>query len=785
MIEEHGGPMDNGKAPEQPTAEVKKVKKVKKVKPAEVSSEAGSIPNPESAIPNDNVQEGSEPVAVKKKVKKRRKGPIKRSGKLIIVESPTKANTIKKFLSSGYTVKASFGHLIDLPKSRLGVEIEKNFEPTYIIMKGRHKALKELKLASMKAKEIYLAPDPDREGEAISFHLRNHLSIGQEAPIFRIHMHEITKPSVLEALAHPLEVKMDLVNAQQARRVLDRLVGYQISPILWKKVQRGLSAGRVQTVALRILVEREAEIKAFKPVEYWKVTATLLSLKSPDMPFQARLVEINGKKFEIGSLPAEAEAKAIVDACNTKPFVVTNIEEKERKRNPSAPFTTSTLQQEAAKKLGFPVDRTMRVAQQLFEGIELGEEGAQGLITYMRTDSVRIAPQFQEETRAYIKDKYGPKYLPETAPVYKSRKSAQEAHEAIRPTKASRHPDDIVQYLSKEQFKLYELIWRRLMSSQMTPAVFWVTSVDIEVGPYRFRANGNRIQFDGYLTLWALDEPEEEGAGILPPLEKDEKLKLVELLPTQHFTAPPPRFTEAALVKALEEDGIGRPSTYAPTIGTIVNRGYVLREQGRLQPTELGIIVCNLLVEHFGSIFTVPFTAQMEEELDEVEEGKKEWHSVLQEFYGPFKEALAKAEEEMKNIKQEMAEMTNQACEKCGKPMVIRFGRFGKFIACSGYPDCRNTKPVNPPKAYKTPCPVDGGEILERRSRRGRFFYSCKNYPECTFATWDPPSDTPCSKCGKLAVEKKKKEHILKVCNTPECGHEEIVPYPEPTPVAS
>ncbi len=753
--------------------------------------------NPQSEIHNPQLKE--QKVKVKKKRKASTKG-TKRFGKLIIVESPTKANTIKKFVGSGFVVKASFGHLIDLPKSRLGVEIENNFEPTYIIMKGRHKALKELKMAALKAKEIYLAPDPDREGEAISWHLMRALSLNNEAPIRRIQLHEITKSSVLEALERPGEINMDLVNAQQARRVLDRLVGYQVSPILWKKVRRGLSAGRVQSVALRILVEREEEILAFKAEEYWKVTATLLSQKTPDSPFQARLVEINGTKFEVGTLKSNVDAQKIVEDCTTLPFIITQVEEKERRRNPSPPFTTSTLQQEAARKIGFPVDRTMRVAQQLFEGIELGEEGPTGLITYMRTDSVRIAPQAQEEARVYLNEKYGDKYLPETPPVYKSRKSAQEAHEAVRPTKASRHPDEIAHFLTKEQHKLYELIWKRFLASQMTQAVFLVTAVDIEVDAskastlspstslgtgsvegskrvYRFRANGNRVQFDGFLVLWALDEPEEEGSGLLPPLTKEEILKLVELLPTQHFTAPPPRFTEAALVKTLEENGIGRPSTYAPTIGTIVNRGYVQRDQGKLTPTELGMIVCKLLIEHFGTIFDVPFTAKMEEELDEVEEGRKDWKAVLGDFYGPFKPILAKAEEEMKNIKQEMAEMTNEVCEKCGKPMVIRFGRFGKFIACSGYPDCRNTKPLTPPRTFPGRCPRDGGDIIERRSRRGKFFYGCKNYPACNFAVWDPPSDKPCPTCGGLAVEKSKKGQVVALqCIKPECNHLEPTP---------
>lgn len=766
----------------------------KKMNP-EDSGTGGSIHNPKSAIRNDDQHKNnsdSKPLKAKAKVKRKRKGPIKRTGKLIIVESPTKANTIKKFVGSGFTVKASFGHLIDLPKSRLGVDVEKNFEPTYIVMKGRHKALKELKESASRVKDIYLAPDPDREGEAISWHLRKALFTEGGAVIHRIQLHEITKPSVLEALAHPVEVNLDLVNAQQARRVLDRLVGYQVSPILWKKVRRGLSAGRVQSVALRILVERELEIQAFKPQEYWKITATLLSHPSPDMPFQARLVEMNGTKYEIGTVTEEGQAKNIVDECLKSSFIVTQTEEKERRRNPSAPFTTSTLQQEAARKLGFPVDRTMRVAQQLFEGIELGEEGPTGLITYMRTDSVRIAPQFQGEVRAYLSQKYGAAYVPSTPPVYKSRKSAQEAHEAIRPTQATRHPDEIASFLTKEQHKLYELIWRRCLSSQMTPAVFVVTAVDIEVEAskaststlsavegskkiYRFRANGNRVQFDGFLVLWALDESDEEGEGLLPPLKKEEVLKLIELLPTQHFTAPPPRFTEAALVKALEENGIGRPSTYAPTIATIVNRGYVQRDQGRLTPSELGMIVCKLLIEHFGNIFDVPFTAKMEDELDEVEEGHKQWQSVLEEFYGPFKIALSKAEEEMKNIKQELAEVINEACEKCGKPMVIRFGRFGKFIACSGYPDCRNTKPIAPARTFAAKCPTDAGDIVERRSRRGRFFYGCKNYPTCTFAVWDPPADTPCPQCGGLVVEKRKKDQTLFKCNKPECGYSHIV----------
>lgn len=691
----------------------------------------------------------------------------------VIVESPTKANTIRKFLDSKFTVKASMGHIIDLPKSTLGVDIENGFIPKYIVLRKRSKILKELKDAIKKSDVVYLAPDPDREGEAIAWHLKNAFSKAYEdKKIYRIILHEITKPSVLEALKNPTEVNMDLVNAQQARRILDRIVGYKVSPLLWKNVQRGLSAGRVQSVALRLIAEREKEIKDFIPEEYWQITAKL-EKKAKSCIFEAKLIEKEGEKIKLKN---NEETLKIVEECKTKDFIVSSVTTREKNRNPSAPFTTSTLQQEASKKLGFTVKKTMTLAQMLYEGIELGEEGATGLITYMRTDSVKVSSQSQTEAREFIAKELGNEYLPSEPPVYKSRKTAQEAHEAIRPTSAFRTPSLVSKYLNRDLMRLYKLIWERFIASQMNPAKINATSVDIKAGPYMFRATGSVVVFDGFLKIYKeTDSNDANGKENLPPMQEGETLLLVELIPSQHFTNPPPRYTDALLVKTLEEKGIGRPSTYSPTISTIIDRGYVQRISGKFYTTDLGEIVNSLLVKNFPDIFEATFTATMEEELDEVEEGKRQWKDVLKEFYSWFEKDLVKAETNMENVKELIQQEANEVCEKCGKKMVIRFGRFGKFLACSGFPECRNTKSLVPVERFNVKCPLDGGEIVQRRTKRGKIFYGCSNYPNCQFMTWDKVIEGKCPDCGSILLEKQKKNSTTHFCYNKECKYKKII----------
>jgi DNA topoisomerase-1 len=710
--------------------------------------------------------------------------PPKKGGKLVIVESPAKARTVGKFLGNPYRVKASIGHVRDLLKSRLSVDVENDFAPTYRVPKEKKEVVKELQEAVKKASEVYLATDPDREGEAIAWHLMQAAKISKKQAR-RVVFHEITKEAIDEAFAHPRGIDMNLVNAQQARRILDRLVGYKISPLLWEKVRNRTSAGRVQSVALRLIVEREREIQAFVPEEYWSIDAELAKREKERRSFIAKLYRIRGEEVDLKS---EEDAQKIVDELEQATYVVTKVRKGQRKRNPSPPYTTSAMQQEASRRLGFTAQRTMRIAQQLYEGVEIGPEGSVGLITYMRTDSVNVAEAAQEEARAYIAEKYGDKFRPAKPRRYKTKtKGAQEAHEAIRPTSVRREPKAIKKYLTRDQYRLYDLIWKRFLASQMSSAILDTVSVDVVADnklqiadseprvigitqgeltvipgdqlsaishkpKYLFRATGSRVRFLGFLIVYeeARDEDEalEEGEGrILPPLSEGEILDLLQLLPEQHFTQPPPRYSEASLVKTLEEYGIGRPSTYAPIISIIQTRGYVERQDRRLVPTELGFIVNDLLVKHFPDIINVDFTARMEEDLDLIASGEREWVPVLREFYGPFEKAVRRAERIMEKVN--LGEQyTGELCEKCGHPMIVKFGRYGKFIACSNFPACRNTRPYQ----IKTgvACPECGGDLVEKRTRKGRIFYGCANYPKCEFATWNRPLPQPCPGCGGL-----------------------------------
>jgi len=654
---------------------------------------------------------------------------------LVIVESPTKAKTIGKFLRDNYKIVSSMGHLIDLPKKRMGIDIENNFKPTYVVMPSRKKIFEEIKKCIAEADKVYLATDPDREGEAIGWHIKEQTKEKKE--FLRVIFHEITLPAVREAFSHPGSIDKNLVEAQQARRILDRLVGYFLSPLLWRKIVRGLSAGRVQSVALRLIVEREREIQAFLPREYWEIEAELRKRRvvgsgRQQKIFKARLVKIGDEKVEIRN---ENEAYGIVNDLKSKTFKVQDIQEKKRLRSPFAPFVTSTMQQDAFNKLKFTAAKTMMIAQQLYEGIELGEEGPIGLITYMRTDSTRVANSAIEEVRDFILKKFGKEYLPDKPNAYKVKKAAQEAHEAIRPTSLSRSPESVKQFLTRDQYKLYELIYKRFIASQMTPAVYLNITVNIVADKYLFVASGSQVLFEGFLAIYKVEDEEKAEKKVLPPLEKDEVLDLIKLEPGQHFTKPPARFSESSLVKELEEDGIGRPSTYAPIIQTIVNRDYVRRQKGYFFATELGMKVCDMLVKYFPKVMDVKFTARMEEELDEIEEGKIEYTKVLRDFYGPFKESLDFAQE---NIKKEVI-ISNEVCEVCGKPMVIKWGRKGKFLSCSGYPACKNAKSIT--TGVRCPEPGCGGELVERRSRRG-VFYGCSNYPKCKHISTKLPQET-------------------------------------------
>ncbi|WP_243140225.1 type I DNA topoisomerase [Candidatus Syntrophocurvum alkaliphilum] len=680
----------------------------------------------------------------------------------MIVESAAKAKTLGKFLGKNYKVKASVGHVKDLPKSKLGIDVEDNFEPKYITIRGKGDILKEIKDNAQKVSKVLLATDPDREGEAIAWHLRNAIKIDSETKC-RIEFNEITKDAVKQAIKNSRTIDMNRVNAQQARRILDRLVGYNLSPLLWSKVRKGLSAGRVQSVAVRLICERETEINNFLPEEYWTI-----QLKVEDENkhiFLARLNNYKGKKLEINN---ETEKSEIISELEKANLTVEKVVTKEKRRKPNPPFTTSTLQQEASKRLNFMAKRTMRVAQELYEGLEIGKQGTIGLITYLRTDSIRVSSTAQAEALEYINDEFGKEYAPKTPNEYKSKKAAQDAHESIRPTSASRSPQSLKQYLSRDQFRLYKLIWERFIASQMTPAVYDTISVDISAGDYGIRASSSQLKFPGYKKVYN-DNEEEEIKNPIPELTKGQELFLNELLPEQHFTQPPPRFTEASLVKLLEEKNIGRPSTYAPIIDTILRRNYVERQNKQFIPTELGYIVVELLKDNFSNIIDVEFTARMEENLDLIEEGELDWKQVIKDFYSPFEDEMEKAQEliEKIEIKDEEA---GKDCPECEKPILIKHGRFGKFLACSGFPDCRHTESYT--EEVGVNCPVCQGEIIALKTKKGRKFFGCKNYPECDFKTWNKPTGELCPQCSNAMVEKtSKNKDVHAICQNNECKY--------------
>lgn len=694
---------------------------------------------------------------------------------LVIVESPAKAKTIAKYLGSGYKVKASMGHIIDLPRKGLGVDTAANFEPQYVPIEGKHEIIDELVKAAGNSDKVYLATDPDREGEAISWHLARLLGLNEKEPN-RITFNEITKRAVSDGIAHPRTIDQNLVDAQQARRILDRLVGYQLSPFLWKKVRRGLSAGRVQSVVTRMIVDREREIRAFQPEEYWTIDAMLLK-NGAKKPFVAKFYGKDGKKQELKS---EAEANAVYEAVRQSPFVVRSVKLSERKRNPPPPFITSTLQQDASRRLGMQSKRTMAVAQQLYEGIELEGRGMTGLITYMRTDSVRLSDDALQAVRAYIKESYGSDYCPHSARVFKTRGGAQDAHEAIRPSDVTLTPELLKNDLSRDQLRLYRLIWERFVACQMAAATYHVVSAEIESAGYDFRASGQTVKFKGYTALYVekTDEEEPENSPVPADLSEGETLKLESLKPEQHFTQPPPRYNEASLVKAMEEKGIGRPSTYAPTISTIIDRDYVSREEKVLKPTPLGEAVTDLMIDKFQDIVDIQFTAGMENQLDRVEAGEEDWKSVLSDFYRDFDGELKKAEEDMKEKRVKIAdEPTDEVCEVCGKPMVIKYGRFGRFMSCSGYPECKTTKPLL--DYTEGACPLCGSRIVKRKSKKGITYYNCEQGTKCGFITWDKPLDRACPKCGKTLFQHSFRGERRINCLNPECDYQEELAAPK------
>ncbi|KGX88459.1 type I DNA topoisomerase [Pontibacillus litoralis] len=687
---------------------------------------------------------------------------------LVIVESPAKAKTIEKYLGKRYSVKASMGHVIDLPKSQMGVNVENNYEPKYITIRGKGPILKDLKSAAKKAKKVYLAADPDREGEAIAWHLANSLDMDENAAC-RVVFNEITKDAIKESFKSPRTIDMDLVNAQQARRVLDRLVGYNISPLLWKKVKKGLSAGRVQSVAVKLIIDREEEINRFQPEEYWKIEGTFQKDKET---FSGSFYGLDGKKK---SLSSKEDVDEVLAQMKGKDFEVDKVNKRERRRNPAPPFTTSSLQQEAARKLNFKAKKTMMLAQQLYEGIQLSKkEGTVGIITYMRTDSTRVSRVAQEEASQYITDKFGQSYLG-TGGVSKAQKGqkAQDAHEAIRPTSTLRDPRALKEYLSRDQFRLYKLIWERFVASQMAPAVMDTMTVHLRNDKVEFRATGSKVKFKGFMKVYieGNDDQKKEEDKFLPPLEEGMIVHASKVEPSQHFTQPPPRYTEARLVKTLEEMGIGRPSTFAPTLDTIQRRGYVSLDNKRFVPTELGEIVIQLLKEYFPEIINVEFTVQMEDNLDEVEEGKQRWVEVIDQFYKDFETRLVKAEKEIEEVEIK-AEPAGVTCEECGHEMVYKMGRYGKFLACSNFPNCRNTKPLL--KEVGVNCPkCKEGNVVERKSKKRRTFYGCDRYPECDFLSWDKPISRPCPKCNQLLVEKKTKKETQVQCL--QCDYKEAM----------
>ena len=698
-------------------------------------------------------------MAAVKSGKSKAKSPSSKSNKtLVIVESPSKAKTIGKYLGSRYNVIASVGHVRDLPKSKLGIDIDDNFEPQYISIRGKGDLIKSLKKEASKASKVYLATDPDREGEAISWHLAFLLDLDPEEAC-RIEFNEITKDTIKEAIKHPRKINMGLVDAQQARRVLDRLVGYQISPLLWRKVRKGLSAGRVQSAALKIICDREREIEKFEPKEFWNITAEFKKGKK----FQAKLAEANGKKIVVEN---KAQNDNIIKELNSGEFIVSDVKEKIRMQKPYPPFTTSSLQQDAGNKLNFNAKKTMMIAQQLYEGVDVKGRGTTGLITYLRTDSVRVSDAAKQAAKDLIVSKFGAEYSANN--VYSNKKKdIQDAHEAIRPAIIELEPELIKDSLTADQFKLYKLIWNRFMASQMSQSKSNSMQVNIANGIYGFKANGSELLFDGFRRLY--NTADDEGAKLLPSLEKDEKLKAESLKGEQSFTQPPARYTEASLVKELEDKDIGRPSTYAPIVSTLTERKYVGREKKALKPTELGFLVNDLMEEYFKDIVDAGFTANMENRLDDVEVGSQKWKDLISEFYGPFKKELDVADSAIEKIVVEDVP-TGELCELCGKPMVIKAGRFGDFIACSGYPECKNTKPII--KTIGVKCPNCGKDIVARKSKRGRLFYGCSGYPDCKTVFWNKPTDKRCPECNGILLEKKTKNKNF-VCSNEKCGYTE------------
>lgn len=685
---------------------------------------------------------------------------------LVIVESPAKAKTIEKFLGkSHYTVKASVGHVRDLPKSKLGIDIENNFEPGYINIRGKGDLIKDLKKSAKKASKVYLATDPDREGEAISWHLEHILGIENDEPC-RIEFNEITKDAIRKAIKNPRKINLDLVDAQQARRVIDRLLGYQISPVLWQKLRKGLSAGRVQSVTTKLICDREKEINTFEPVEYWTIDAKSESKTGEDIDF--KLSAIDGKKAEIHN---EEEVNKILEIIENKDLHVVKIESKKRKKSAPKPFTTSVLQQEGVNRLGFSTKKTMMIAQELYEGIDVKGEGTVGLISYIRTDSNRISEEAKGKAEVFIKETLGNEYYKEEkkSSEKKSAKKVQDAHEAIRPTSVDRTPDSIKDSLSKDQYKLYNLIWRRFVASQMSDSEFELMNVECQIENYTFKATGSKMIFDGYTKVYNFYDREDR---ILPEISEGDDLKVNGIFPEQHFTQPPARYTEASLVKTLEELGIGRPSTYAPTIATILNREYVEKSGSSLQPTELGILVTEILEANFAKLMDVDFTAKLENELDTIEEGEANWKEVVKESYEPFEEAIKEALENIEKVNMDVE--TDEICELCGSNMVIKYGRFGKFMACKNYPECKNTKPIVNKIGVK--CPKCGeGEIIVRKTKKGRAFYGCSKYPDCDFIEWNKPVEEVCPECGSYMTEKVSKKGKKHICSNKECGFEKAI----------
>lgn len=682
---------------------------------------------------------------------------------LVIVESPAKAKTIEKYLGKKYKVIASMGHVRDLPRSQMGVDYENNYEPKYITIRGKGPVVKDLKRHAKKAKHVYLASDPDREGEAIAWHLAHILEIEDDGKT-RVVFNEITKEAVKDSFKHPRGIEMNLVDAQQARRILDRLVGYNISPVLWKKVKKGLSAGRVQTVALRLVIDRENEIRNFKPEEYWKIEGEFRYKRSK---FTARFLHLKDKPYK---LEKKDDVEYITKQLDSDQFEVTKVTKKEKKRHPAKPFTTSTLQQEAARKLNFKARKTMMVAQQLYEGIDLKKQGTVGLITYMRTDSTRISNQAQAEAKSYIEFEYGKDY---TAYRQSKGQGDQDAHEAVRPTSVYRTPSDMKPYLSRDQYRLYKLVWERFVASQMAAAILDTVAMDLTQNDVKFRANGQTVKFKGFMSVYveAKDDKDENKNNKLPVIKEGEMVTATKIDPSQHFTQPPPRYTEARLVKTLEELKIGRPSTYAPTIDTIQKRNYVKNESKRFVPTELGEIVYEQVKDYFPEIIDVDFTANMETLLDKIAEGEIDWHKVIDDFYSSFEQDVQRAEEEMEKIEIK-DEPAGEDCEVCGAPMVIKMGRYGKFMACSNFPDCRNTKAIV--KKIGVDCPkCKDGEVIERKSKKNRIFYGCSNYPDCDFVTWDKPVGRNCPKCDHYLVNHKKGQSSQVICSN--CDYKEEV----------